>query len=238
MQFLQGGKEEPLKTKVPCTPAICYPHKSVIHFFASEEIIINLTRYESMRQALAVFGLGVALAMAALPPVAAKAASDLIIPGQSIGQTHLGSNGNFYLNKLPKPDAVDVGMSQFRGVWVSKNKSRTDTLFIHTVSNGALNVQPLSGSSIDVIRVTSPWYHTHEGISTASTRVQIFRRFPNAHPVDGNPTIYDDAKLGIAFEFAKQANASSPCIAIMVHPPDNVHLANTENVNNILHEKN
>ncbi len=191
-----------------------------------------------MKRILAILGLGAASVMAILPPAEAIAAANVIIPGESIGQTHLGSNGDLYLKKLPKPDATDVGMSQFRGVWVSKKGSRTDTLYIHTVRNGALNVQPLSGSTIDDIRVTSPWYHTSGGISTGSTKAQILRSFPNARQVNGNPNIYDDAKKGIAFEFAQNANAQSPCIAIMVHPSGNVDLASTENVNNILREGN
>ena len=190
------------------------------------------------RQTLA-FGLATALGVAALPPVPAQAGSNLIIPGQSIGQTHLGKNGSFYLKKLPHPDASDAGMSQTRQVWVSKKESqRTDTLFIHTVSNGALNVQPFDGRTIDNIRVTSPWFHTYNGISTGSTKAQIRRYFPNARPIDGSPTLYDDAKQGIAFEFAQNPTAGSPCIAIMVHPPGEVHVADKEAVNRLLSEGN
>ncbi len=184
-----------------------------------------------------VFSLAAALGMAALPSAPAQTGDNLIIPGQSIGQTHLGRNGDLYLKKLPRPDGMDIGMSQTRQVWVSKKGSqRTDTLFIHTVSNGALNVQPIQGVTIDNIRVTSPWYHTHDGLSTGSTFSQIRHRFPNAHPVDGDRTLYDDAKLGIAFEFAQSATAGSPCIAIMVHPPGDVHVADMEEVNRVLRE--
>lgn len=187
------------------------------------------------RQTLTVFGLAAVLSMAALPPAPAQAGSNLIIPGQSIGQTYLGRNGAFYLNKLPKPNAVDVGMSQTRQVWVSKKGGqRTDTLFIHTVSNGALNVQPLQGVTIDNIRVTSPWFHTPGGLSTGSTLAQIRRHFPNARPVDRDRTLYDDAKLGIAFEFAQSATVGAPCIAIMVHPSGDVHVADMEEVNRVL----
>lgn len=98
------------------------------------------------RQILTVFSLAAVLSTAALPPTVAIAGDNLIIPGQRIGQTHLGSNGSLYLSKLPKPDAVDVGMSQTRQVWVSKKGGkRSDTLFIHTVSNGALNESAHSG---------------------------------------------------------------------------------------------
>ena len=186
------------------------------------------------RQKIAVFGLTAALGMATLPSAAAPDTSNLIIPGQSIGQTHLGSNGAFYLKKLAKPDAVDAGMSQTRQVWVSKKGQRTDTLFIHTVSNGALNVQPIQGVTIDSIRVTSPWFHTSSGLSSGSTLAQIRHQFPNVRPLEGNQHLYDDAKQGIAFEFARNATAQSPCIAIMVHPPGNLHWADQEQVNRIL----
>ena len=189
------------------------------------------------QQILTVFSLLAALGMAALPPAPSIAGDNLIIPGQGIGQTHLGKNGNLYLSKLPKPDGVDVGMSQTRQVWISKKGGkRSDTLFIHTVSNGALNVQPIQGVTIDDIRVTSPWYHTHSGISTRSTLAQIRRHFPNVRPIDGDRTLYDESKLGIAFEFAQSATAGSPCIAIMVHPPGDVHLADMEEVNRVLRE--
>ena len=187
------------------------------------------------RQMLTVFSLATALGMAALPFAPAIAGDNLIIPGQSIGQTHLGSNGYLYLSKLPKSDAVDVGMSQSRQVWVAKKEGkRFDTLFIHTVSNGARNVQPIDGITIDNLRVTSPWFHTHDGISTRSTLAQIRHRFPNVRPVYVNQTLYDDAKLGIAFEFAQSATAEAPCIAIMVHPPGDTHVANKEEVNQLL----
>ncbi len=185
------------------------------------------------RQISTLFSLAAALGMAALPATA-QVSSNLIVPGKSIGQTYLGKNGSTYLNQLPKPNAIDAGMSQTRQVWVSKKDGRTDTLFIHTVSNGALGVQPINGVTIDSIRVTSPWFHTRDGLSTGSTKAQILRYFPNARSVNGEPTIYDDSKRGIAFEFAKNVTAKSACIAIMIHPPGDVHLANTEQVNRVL----
>ena len=170
-----------------------------------------------------------------MPGAFAQSNSNLIIPGESIGQTQLGANGKTYLNKLPKPNAVDAGMSQTRQVWVSKQGNHTDTLFIHTVSNGALNVQPIDGVTIDNIRITSSWFHTSSGnLSTGSTKAQVLHSFPNARPVEGNPNIYDDAKLGIAFEFAKQTNNGSRCIAITVHPKGNVHFATADEVNRVL----
>ena len=184
---------------------------------------------------VSILGIVAVLSTTILPKAFAASNSNVIVPGQSIGQTYLGANGTSYLNKLPKANAVDVGMSQTRQVWVSKQRNRTNTLFIHTVSNGALGVQPINGVTIDNIRITSSWFHTSSGdISTGSTKAKVLKNFPGARPVDGNSTIYDDAKRGIAFEFPKQANDKSPCIAIMIHPKGNPHLATTEEVSRIL----
>ncbi|MEH2170123.1 MAG: hypothetical protein V7K41_26435 [Nostoc sp.] len=70
------------------------------------------------RQILTVF-MAAALGMATLPPALAITDDYLIIPGQSIGQTHLGSNGAFYLKKLPEAAASDTSMQQTNLVWVS-----------------------------------------------------------------------------------------------------------------------
>lgn len=168
-----------------------------------------------------VFGFAATLGMSALPAASANNGSNLIIPGQRVGQTYLGPNGSTYLRKLPKPTSSDAFMQQQQLVWVSKKANRTDTLSIHTISNAALNVQPSNGVTINRIRVTSNWFHTSPGnLSTGSTKAQILRHFPNARPVSSNPLIYDDVKGGIAFEFAPKATDSSPCIAITAHLPE------------------
>lgn len=53
----------------------------------------------------------------------------------------------------------------------------------------------------------------------ASTLEDIRKSFPDAQPMANTPTIYDDVKQGIAFEFEKEPTSESPCIAIMVHLP-------------------
>jgi hypothetical protein len=75
----------------------------------------------------------IALFAAAIPGNAsAQNGSNLIVPGQSIGQTHLGR-----------------------------------------FANDLRDVQPRNGVTIQLIRVTSPWYHTANGISTGKTLSQI-----------------------------------------------------------------
>jgi hypothetical protein len=60
---------------------------------------------------------------------AVDAANNLIVPGVSIGQTHLGKTGASELQKLPAPTASEGGMSQSRRVWVDpKSKNSTPSL--------------------------------------------------------------------------------------------------------------
>jgi hypothetical protein len=152
------------------------------------------------------------LAATVLRDVSAQSSSSLIVAGQSIGQTHLGRFGATYLAKLPKPDADDSGMGKYRSVWLSKNQAgRKDTLYIFSVANDPRDIQPRNGVSIRLIRVTSPWYHTANGISTGNALPQILRSFPGA-PTDQGQTLYDDSEQGIAFEFSGRATAGSPCI--------------------------
>jgi hypothetical protein len=165
----------------------------------------------------------------------AQSGSNLIVPGQSIGQTHLGRFGADALARLPKPDADDSGMGKYRSVWLSKNQAdRKDTLYIFSIANGPRDIQPRSGVSIQLIRVTSPWYHTANGISTGKTLSQILGSYPGARPTDQSRDLYDDANQGIAFEFAGSVTTKSLCIAIMVHPAGQVNLATAKDVNGIL----
>jgi hypothetical protein len=187
-----------------------------------------------------LFILSIALALTAVssahPESPDQSGANLIRPGESIGRTHLGRKGGFDLKNLPQPDVVDNYTSHSVRVWISKKAGRTDTLFIKTVSNGALGVQPSNGVSIELIRVTSSWYHTPNGISTGSTYAEIHRTFPEARPVDSNQKLYDDAKLGIAFEFVRRPADESPCSAVMVHPRGEQHVTSGEDVENALQE--
>jgi hypothetical protein len=174
-----------------------------------------------------------------LRKASAQSGSNLIVPGQSIGQTRLGRFGADELSRLPKPDADDSGMGKYRSVWLSKNQAgRKDTLYIFSIANDPRDIQPRNGVTIQLIRVTSPWYHTANDISTGTTLSQILRRFPGARSTDQSMRLYDDPNQGIAFEFAGRATTQSPCIAIMVHPAGKVNLASLKDVNDILRANN
>ena len=158
-----------------------------------------------------------------------------IVPGSSLAGVSLGPNGLQELKKLGKPYRIDRGMSQTREVWKwSRPEGRLDTFFIHTVSNGVIDAQPTDGVTIDLIRSTVARFKTSSGIRVGSTLDQIRKSFPDVAPVDGTPTIFDDGKRGIAFEFSSAPIGHSVCIAVMVHPTGKTNIATQEQVAEVL----
>jgi hypothetical protein len=166
------------------------------------------------------------------------ATADLtIVPGSSMAGLSLGPNGLQELKKLGKPYRVDRGMSQTREVWKwSRPEGRLDTFFVHTVNNGVIDAKPSDGQTIDLIRSTVARFKTSGGIGVGvgKTFDQIRKDFPDAAPVDGTPTIFDDVKRGIAFEFSSAPIGHSICIAVMVHPQGQSHIATQEQVAEVL----
>jgi hypothetical protein len=166
------------------------------------------------------------------------ATADLtIVPGSSMAGLSLGPNGLQELKKLGKPYRVDRGMSQTREVWKwSRPEGRLDTFFVHTVNNGVIDAKPSDGQTIDLIRSTVARFKTSGGIGVGvgKTLDDIRKDFPDAAPVDGTPTIFDDVKRGIAFEFSSAPIGHSICIAVMVHPQGQSHIATQEQVAEVL----
>jgi hypothetical protein len=158
-----------------------------------------------------------------------------IVPGSSIAGISLGPDGLQQLKKLGKPDRVDRGMSQTRQVWKwSRPEGRLDTFFIHTVNNGVIDAKPADGVTIDLIRSSIARFQTADGIRVGSTLDQIRKSFPDVAPVAGTPTIFDDVKRGIAFEFSAAPIGHSICIAVMVHPKGQSNIATQEQVAEVL----
>jgi hypothetical protein len=162
-----------------------------------------------------------------------------IVPGSSIAGISLGPNGAQELKKLGKPYRIDRGMSQTRQVWKwSRPEGRLDTFFIHTVSNGVIDAKPADGVTIDLIRSTVARFKTSNGVGVGSTLDQIRKSFPDVGPVEGTPTIFDDVKRGIAFEFSDAPIGHSICIAVMIHPPGKSNIATQEQVAEVLEHGN
>ncbi|HEX6562971.1 MAG TPA: hypothetical protein VF020_01740 [Chthoniobacterales bacterium] len=164
------------------------------------------------------------------------ATNDLaIVPGSSMAGVSLGPNGLQELKKLGKPYRVDRGMSQTRQVWKwSRPEGRLDTFFVHTVNNGVIDAKPADGLTIDLIRSTVARFKTSDGIGVGRTLDQIRKDFPDAAPIEGSPTIFDDVKRGIAFEFSSAPIGHSICIAVMVHPQGQSNIATQEQVAEVL----
>jgi hypothetical protein len=182
-----------------------------------------------------------ALALFTVAPFEAcaePAGAELIVPGKSIGRTHLGPNGAAYLKSLPKPKASDPDMSQNRLVWISGKAPDINTLFIHTTANGATDAKPPEGVTIDEIRITSREFQTREEIKCGSTLGQIRKAFPEIQPApDTSDSVYVDAAHGIAFEFAEAAKDDSPCVAITVFLPHVVRFSREEQIAGLLKDR-
>jgi hypothetical protein len=164
------------------------------------------------------------------------AAEDLtIVPGSSLAGVSLGPNGLQELKKLDKPYRVDRGMSQTRQVWKwSRPEGRLDTFFVHTVNNGVIDAKPADGVTIDLIRSTVARFKTSGDIGVGGTLDEIRKNFPDIAPAEGTPTIFDDVKRGIAFEFSSAPIGHSVCIAVMVHPQGQSNIATQEQVAEVL----
>jgi hypothetical protein len=180
--------------------------------------------------------LAVVLSIANHTLAGSPGSQDLSIePGVSMAGITLGPKGAEELKKLGKPYRVDRGMSQTRQVWKwSTPEGRFDTFFVHTVNNGVIDAQPPDGLTIDLVRSTVARFRTAGGIAVGSTLDQIRKSFPNVVPVEGTPTIFDDLKQGIAFEFSAAPIGHSVCIAIMVHPPGQAKIVTQAQVAEVL----
>src|SRR5258708_22755850 len=156
-------------------------------------------------------------------------------PGGSWAGVSLGPKGAKELKKLGKRYRSDRGMSQTRQVWKwLRPDGRLETFFIHTVNNGVIDAQPGNGVTIDLIRSTTAGLRTAAGIAVGSTLDQIRRSLPDVPPVEGSPTIFDDVKRGIAFEFSSAPIGRSICIGVMVHPSGKTNVATQQQVAEVL----
>lgn len=189
-----------------------------------------------MKRFASMFAVLAALLGMISPALAKPAHSALIVPGRSIGKMSLGPNGTAVLKRFRKPDIADSGMSQTRQVWLVKG-NRKATLFIHTSANGALDVKPENGVTIDTIRTSSPSFRTVSGVAVGSTLAQVRRHFPRVrrNRASNHAVIYSDPRRGIAFEFASNM-ATAHCIGITVFRPGHNHIVTREDVSRLIND--
>lgn len=151
----------------------------------------------------------------------------LIIPGKSIGDTHILDDVET-LEKLGKPSFSDAAMGKAWTVWTGEGLdvlgNRT-TLAIYTTYNGS----DMSKKVVKKIRITSADFETAEGAHTGMTFSEISSIFSNLRldsqwqKRDDNvkTTFYSVANSGIGFEF-QNIQDRQICVAIIVAAADEI----------------
>ncbi|MEZ0006586.1 hypothetical protein ABH942_001956 [Flavobacterium sp. 28YEA47A] len=147
-------------------------------------------------------------------PVSVKTTDEkqLIVPGKSIGLTHLGQNAET-LASLGRPDFSDAAMGKAWSSWYSKDGKKNELNIYTTYKDSEMKEKV-----IRLIRITSPEFKTEEGISTGSTLNTIQNSYPKLvitgkyKDVGESVEIYDAIDSGVAFEIKK-----GNCIGIIVH---------------------
>jgi hypothetical protein len=159
------------------------------------------------------------------------AAPDTIMPGRSIGHIRLAESAKQAMNSLGAMAVGDGASGRFWQVWISRTPQSAKHYELDV-----LTIRDMSGSDlkrmhefVEQVRVTSPWFATHQGIHVGSSLSSVITAFPKVRRLnpDVTPTkhqklaLYDDVRQGITFEFAAAKHGvpgSTKCQAILVHP--------------------
>lgn len=147
-----------------------------------------------------------------------KQEARLIVPGTGIGVTLLGENADSLMARLGKPDRTDAAMGKAWLIWTSghePNQSHETAVF--TARNMGVGKEE---SRVQVIRVTSSFFHTADSLQTGTSLQKIKQKMPGLQQIKTAPSskgsaiaLYENTALGISFEM----NASGICTAILVH---------------------
>lgn len=145
-------------------------------------------------------------------------AAQLIDPGKSIGLTHLNESLDSVILSLGKPDRGDAAMGAAFTTWFAKHDTlgnQTDIYSHRTMGGPDENI-----SHVKLIRVTSPYFKTVQGVGTGLTLTEIAKHFHTEHIADyikatDTLMVYDDAKEGISFEIDK----TGKCTGVSIHKP-------------------
>ena len=142
-------------------------------------------------------------------------ANRLIVPGKSIGLTHINEPTETAMKSLGKPDAGDAAMGKSVSTWFSKNNPGYKTQVYSSTQFGSDGDRPVVKS----IRITNPFFQTVNGLKPGSHYKDIMASFSGLllsgsyRSPQGNVKVYDDTKTGIAFEI----NEQEICVGICVH---------------------
>lgn len=151
--------------------------------------------------------------------VASPSASDLpearlIVPGESVGQTHLGIDASRLEQLLGRPDSSDAAMGKAWLTW----KGKGTELNIYTTYKDSTMREKV----VLQIRTTSSFFSTAGGAKVGAPLDTIRQLFPAlrkvAHYSENGRTveIYDEQTKGIACETAA-SGTDEICTGIIVH---------------------
>jgi hypothetical protein len=145
-------------------------------------------------------------------------AAQLIDPGKSIGLTHLNESLDSVILHLGKPDRGDAAMGAAFTTWFAKHDSLGHETDIY--SHRTMGAKDEAINHVKLIRVTSPYFKTVQGVGTGLSLTEIGKHFHVEHIADYIKTsdtlmVYDDAKEGISFEIDK----TGKCTGVSVHAP-------------------
>ena len=162
------------------------------------------------------------LGLSAAGPAPAPADDFLVVPGRSLGHTHIGAPSSS-LSMFGKGAYDDAAMQKAWSTWFgarSADGSPRSELDIYTAPQD----NDVDHHTVQVMRATSPWFHLANGLRVGSSLEAIlaaYGKLPLAatYPVHDHPHyLYDDVARGIAFE-TDAKTAYGCCVALIVHAP-------------------
>lgn len=154
----------------------------------------------------------------------AQKAPWLIVPGKSIGQITLETPSQS-LAVLGKPDGGDAAMMKAWRIWYSRKKDKgIDSSHMVAVFT-AMRTQDTQ--YVKQIRVNSPRFKTAKGVGAGSSMAAIKKAYPGVQLVQTYESankarriaVYEDTKMGIAFETSNVRSKKPVCSMVVVFDP-------------------
>ncbi len=135
-----------------------------------------------------------------------------VLPGQGVGKVTLGSE-----LALVSFLAESKGKTEAGKVWKVFPNLGSHELDVFTVKASHLT-DPRLRNLVREIRVTSPIFHTDQGLRVGSSLKTVQSKVPSLKLAKESRAmrLFDDQKSGIAFEFAKK-HSEWKCVSIVVH---------------------